>query len=342
MHQQPLQNWTGPARGSGGKAAASDPCVLRAGDSKTAVRSRPGLPNFLVVGAAKAGTTSLYHYLKEHPDIFMSRIKEPSFVSAQFLKIPQRGFRRDRKIYVSNFTDYCSLFEDSAGYGAIGEASPENLYFHEKAIGYITHFLGSPKIIMILRDPTERAFSAYMFLMRDNREYLSFEEALNQEEKRRKENWKFIWFYRDVGFYYRQVKAYAEKFGDVKVCLYDDLQRDAVSLVKGIYDFLGVDASYTPNARIRHNVSGIPRSRVLNNFFIEPSRLQSITRSVGKSILKEDSWVRLRERLRAKLLAKSEMKPETRQFLQHTYREDILRLQDLIRRDLSSWLSGCD
>ena len=165
---------------------------------------------------------------------------------------------------------------------------------------------------------------------------------MGQEERRMQEGWKFIWHYKNVGFYYQQVKAYLENFDHVMVCLFDDLKRDTVSLARDVYRFLDVDPSYMPDARTRHNVSGIPRSNILNDFFVEPSIVQRVTKKVGKAILKEDGWVRLRERLRAKLLAKAEMLPETRQHLQDTYREDIMRLQELIQRDLSPWLNGRD
>ena len=136
------------------------------------------LPNFLVVGAGKSGTTSLYHYLKAHPDVFMSRIKEPGFIVAQFIKMPQSGVGDERQSTVGNFSDYCRLFEDAEGKKAVGEASNDNLYHYERAIPYIKRFFGDIKIIIILRNPVDRAFSAYTYLLRDNREFLTFEEDL--------------------------------------------------------------------------------------------------------------------------------------------------------------------
>ena len=136
------------------------------------------LPNFLVVGAGKSGTTSLYHYLKAHPGVFMSRIKEPGFIFAQFNKMPQSGVGDERQTTVGSFSAYCRLFEDAEGKKAVGEASNDNLYHYERAIPYIKRFFGDIKIIIILRNPVDRAFSAYTYLLRDNREFLTFEEDL--------------------------------------------------------------------------------------------------------------------------------------------------------------------
>ncbi len=300
------------------------------------------LPNFLIVGAARSGTTSLYHYLKQHYDIFMPSIKEPRFILAQYMKLPPKGIGDDRHKFIANYSDYCNLFKDSAGKKAIGEASIDNLYHYDLAIKYIKKFLGNPKIIIILRDPVDRALSAYKHQVRDNREYLQFEEALSQEEKRMKDGWAFIWAYKKCGFYYNPVKAYLNNFRDVKVCLLDDLKRDAVLLIKDIYKFLEVDASFTPNTKVRHNVAGSPKLRLLNNFFLNPTKLQILTKSIGKFFLGEDRWIQLREKLRAKILASPVMKHETEKYLYDLYRDDILKLQTLIGRDLSRWLESAD
>jgi hypothetical protein len=298
------------------------------------------LPNFLVVGAARAGTTSLYYYLKQHPQIFMSRIKEPRFIFAQFTRFPTKGIGDGHSNVVQNFHDYCLLFRESSGERAIGEASPDNLYPYKDAIPTIKRFLGDPKIVIMLRNPTERAFSAYMFLVRDRREFLSFEEALDQEDERIREGWAPIWFYRDAGFYYDSVKAYSRNFSNVKACLLDDLKKDPSSLVQELFGFLGVDPAFVPDTSTQYNVSGNPRSRMLNDFFITRSRLQTVTRRVGHAILGEDNWVKLRDTLRPKLLRRTELAPETRRRLEDVYRGDVLKLQDLIEKDLSHWTSA--
>ena len=298
----------------------------------------PRLPNFLIVGANRCGTTSLYHYLKEHPEVFMSRIKEPSFFLAQSFKVPERGIGDDRRQFVTDFDDYCRLFEEAGDCKAVGEASTENLYHYDKVIPYIQRLLGNPKILISLRNPVERAFSAYSFLTSENREYLTFEEGLSQEEKRIRDGWRQIWFYKQAGFYSARVKAYLENFRDVKICLFDDLIRDPLLFIQEVYRFLGVDSSYVPDLKAKYKTSGIPRSKKINRLFEEPSRLRSAAGTVGKFFLREDRWIRLRDTVKAKSYARAEMMPETRKYLEGVYHEEIVRLQDIIQRDLSAWL----
>ena len=296
------------------------------------------LPNFLIVGASRCGTTSLYHYLKEHPDVFMSSIKEPSFILSQFSKVPKNGIGDDRKKYIGNFDDYGKLFEKAGDKKAIGEASSENLYHYERAIPTIQKFFGDPKIIIAIRNPVEKAYSAYTFLVSENREYLTFEEGLAQEEKRRQEGWGQIWFYKDAGFFARQVKAYLEGFSHVKICLFDDLKKNPLALVQDAYRFLGVDSNYVPDVRMKYKTSGIPRSKSVNKFFVLPTPMRRLARTVGKLVFGEDGWIKRRDRLKDKLYAKHEMNPETRKTLENVFRDDIMELQILIQKDLSHWL----
>lgn len=295
------------------------------------------LPNFLIVGAAKSGTTSLYYYLKEHPQVFLSPVKEPKFITSQFLKFPLKGVGDPtEKDIIKNFEDYKKLFDNVENEIAIGEASPDNLYFYELAIPTIKKYLNTPKIIIILRNPVERAFSAYLYLVRDNREYLSFEEALNEEQNRKNNNWSFIWYYKEVGLYYNQVKAYMENFPQVKVFLYEDLKNKPKQLLRELFEFLEVDTSFIPsNLNVRYNVSGIPKNRFLYNFITKPNLLKKTLRP----FLPKGLRMVIKNKLSPEaLLEKPKMKSETREYLKNFYREDIIKLQDLIKRDLSNWL----
>lgn len=297
------------------------------------------LPNFLIVGAAKSGTTSLHYYLKQHPDIFMSGIKEPEFFRSQFSRSSQIKIQWLKKNTVDTFEDYCSLFEGSSGSKAIGESSISNLYYHDKAIKYIKQYLGDPKIIIILRNPVERAFSAYTFLSWLGKEQLSFEEALDREDMRKKENFPYIWLYKAAGFYYAQVKAYMDNFSNVKIRLFDDLKKDPASLLQNVYEFLGVDSSFIPNTNYRYNASAIPRFRLVNKFFLKPpGMLRYAVRGIGEFFLKEHGWKIFREKLRYKILKKSKrLKAGTERTLYNLFTEDIRKLQILIGRDLSHW-----
>ena len=297
------------------------------------------LPNFLIVGTQKSGTTSCHYYLKQHPEIFMSAIKEPHFVAEQFFKYPPTGLGSVKifKNTIKDFDDYCKLYETAYGKKAVGESCADNLYYHEKAIPHIKHYFGDPKIIIILRNPVERAYSAYTERIRDNLEHLSFEDALEEEGKRISEGWYNGWFYRDVGFYFKPVQDYMRAFSRVKILLFDDLKQDTLSFMNEIYAFLDVDSSFVPDLKTIYNISGIPKYKRLNRFFIQPTKLQGITRRIGKFILKDDGWVRLRDTLRGKLLIKTDMNPETRRRLKEEYRDDLQKLAILTGHDLSHW-----
>ena len=213
---------------------------------------------------------------------------------------------------------------------------------NEKGVAdYIKKFLGDVKIIIILRNPIERAFSAYMHLVRDNREFLTLEEALDQEENRKRQNWEFIWYYKDVGFYYNQVKAYLESYSKVKIYLFDDLKRNPLDLVQDIYRFLEVDDLFVPsNIGEKFNISGVPKNKLINEFLTRPNPLKSAIKPLFKLFLSEHNIQRLYNELLQRNLKKPQMKPKTREYLKNLYKKDILKLQDLINRDLTHWLSS--
>lgn len=298
------------------------------------------LPNFLIVGAAKSGTTSLYYCLKQHPEVFMSPNKEPRFITAQFVKFPLGGIGDEKaeKSIVKSFDVYKKLFKKSNNEKAIGEASADNLYFYEDAIPHIKKYLGDVKIIIILRNPVERTFSSYQMFVASLREHLSFESALKAEDQRKKMNWAYGWHYKSVSFYYEQVKAYLEKFSQVKVCLYDDLKVDSLNLINDMYKFLEVDTTFIPDTSFQFNVGGVPKNKFIQKLFIKPSESSSFVKQIVKIFFSEKKINKLMERLRKKNMRKIQMKPETSEYLKNIFREDILKLQDLINRDLSHWL----
>jgi|YelNatPaOPRAMG01_1025707.scaffolds.fasta_scaffold05748_7 hypothetical protein len=301
------------------------------------------LPNFLIVGAAKSGTTSLSYYLKQHRQIYISPIKEPKFFTAQFLKFPLKGIGDDvvERHIIKTFEDYKKLFKwVTPERKAIGEASVDNLYYHENAIKQIKKYLGDPKIIIILRNPISRAFSAYTHLVRDDREKLSFEEGLQAERERMNDNWEFMWFYKDVGLYHAQVKDYLENFSNVKIYLTDDLEEKPLEILKDIFKFLEVDDEFVPDVSVKYNVSGVPKRKVY-------AKISKNLNTLGSFLEKRVNYlfpkkgikiIGFFEKVRAKEVQKPKMKPETYDALADFYRADILKTQNIIGRDLSNWL----
>jgi len=299
------------------------------------------VPNFLIVGAQKSGTTSIYNYLKQHYEVFTpERLKEPKFfVAPIFKKInhnqPLWAHVMNNSIF--EWQNYLKLFENVQKEKAIGEGSTAYLYYYETAITLIREYLEDVKIIISLRNPIDRAFSAYLHLRRDNLENISFEEALKKENCRKRLNWIPLYHLTSIGFYYNQVKAYLDTFDRVKVSLFDDLKKDSLGLVRDIYEFLEIDTSFIPDVSIKYGVTGIPKNRLIHKFLKESNILKSIVKPMIKTVISQEKRQKIIATIKTRNLQKPQMKPETREYLKKLYKEDILKLQDLIRRDLSSW-----
>lgn len=183
------------------------------------------MPNFLIIGANKAGTSSLWAYLKQHFSIYMSPIKEPMFFTTEgkVLDIDRPGNEIVLKGATNNIENYLSLFEGVSNEKAIGEAS--TAYLHNPvAAGRIKHYIPHAKLIALLRDPVERAYSNYLMYVRWGLETLDFAQAIKEEETRIRNNWPNGWHYVSLGFYYERLKRYFELFkqSQIKVYLYEE------------------------------------------------------------------------------------------------------------------------
>jgi Sulfotransferase family len=302
------------------------------------------LPNFLIIGAMKAGTTSLYHYLKQHPQVYMSNIKEPNFFALEGSNLNFNGAEGKERIQrwvkqesVTNIEEYRALFRRAANETAIGEASPLYLYSPE-APYRIRHYVPEAKLIAILRNPVERAYSAFLYMTRDGREPLrEFSQALQAEESRIRDHWEWIWHYRHLGFYYTQLKRYCDVFdrNQIKVYLYEDLRADLPSVVRDIFRFLEVDESFVPDTSLRHNVSGTPKDGLLPRLVFRRNPIKAALRPLFPQVVRQ----RISGSLRSQFLVEaSPLTPAVRRELCEVYRDDVLKLETLIKRDLSGWL----
>lgn len=299
------------------------------------------LPNFLLVGAAKSGTTAFASYLEGHPEVFLPVVKEPKFFTSQFMRFPLQG-KGDRLIEslcIRDFHRYRRLFRKAGGARAVGEASADMLYFFRRTIPLIKRYLGDVRIVILLRNPVERAFSAYRQLVRDGRETLSFRHALVREERRRRDNYEYMWHYTRVGFYYEQVKAYLENFSRGKVILYDDFVRDPAGCLAGTFRFLGVDPAFVPGTVRRVNVSRVPQGRIMKSLFklgpVKVGIYRGLTR-VGIGDARIFRWI---DSVRLYGARRVRMAPETEARLKALYRDDVEKLQGLLGRDLSGWVN---
>tara|TARA_B100000989_G_scaffold27049_2_gene17443 strand:+ start:5054 stop:5953 length:900 start_codon:yes stop_codon:yes gene_type:complete len=294
------------------------------------------LPNFLIVGAAKSGTSSLHNYLNQHPDVFMPtfknriKVKEPRF----FVKDKIYG----RVNHINNFKEYKKLFDDSSE-KARGEASVFYLFFYEEAISNIKKYLGNDvKIIIILRNPIERALSAYNHVSRTSSEHLTFEEAIRIEKLRYENNKKLTPMinYKSMGLYYKMVKAYKDNFNSVKLIFFEDFRLNPLSSVKECFEFLNINTNVEINVSQRFNSGG---KRWLNNkykwiynskkHFLKPLKY-FVSFEKRKKI---NTWFFNRFTFENNQISKRNKK-----YLINYFREDVNRLSLLINKDLDHWL----
>jgi len=292
------------------------------------------LPNFLIIGAAKGGTTSLYYYLNQHPDVYMSPVKEPRFfaLEGEVLNF-QNPDKAINQTSVTSLTEYYRLFEGVTHETAIGEASPLYLY-SAKAVERIAHYVPQAKLMAILRNPVDRAYSCYKHLIALER--FSFKEALAEENRRIEQNWAHLWHYQQAGYYYAQLSRYFNQFdkSQIEVYLFDDLKTKPLEVVQKAFSFLEVDNSFTPDLTYK-NVSNNPKVKVLQNIVSGKSSIRAASKKVFPASLRSNLAKRIR-RWNSKDFPP--MSKEVRLQLIESYREDVLKLQDLIDRDLSHWL----
>ncbi len=301
------------------------------------------LPNFLIVGGAKCGTDALYSYLAQHPQIYMSPIKEPMFFAVEGQENIAYVGPGDREAlqrwgeWVPRLDQYEALFAAVSTESAVGEASTWYLY-NESAHQRIHHYIPQVKLIALLRNPVDRAYSAFNMLLRDGRETTpDFCKALAAEEERIRAKWEPMWHYCRMGFYYTQLKRYYDTFdaSQIRVVLYDDFNSRPAEVVRDLFTFLEVDDRFEPDVSARHNVSLVPTNPTVHRFVAGQHPLKSVVKSVLPPEFRQRVKARL---LEPNLVRPAPLPPEVRRQLVDVFRPDISQLQDLLEKDLSCWL----
>ena len=296
------------------------------------------MPNFLIVGAHKSGTTSLYHYLRQHPQIYMSPQKEPGFFVYEDAPPDFTGPGTATRLRdeITDIEAYRRLFDGVRDELAIGEAS--GIYMQQsRAVERIRHYVPEARIVAILRDPASRVFSSFTQLRRDGYEpEADLRKALAKEDERRAQNWGYAWYHRRRGFTHDILKQYIEAFGRdrVRVYLYDDLCDDPAKLLADLFTFLDVDPGFRPDVAQRFNVSGVPKFPRLHRLVAGPTALNRLAHWLLPFSTRSYIRARTIDRLQVRVRLDDAMRRE----LIAIYRDDILRLQELIGRDLQHWL----
>jgi hypothetical protein len=295
------------------------------------------LPNFLIIGAPRSGTTTLYASLLQHPDVFLSRPKEPMFFILE--GGPERYPGPRSPAGARSLEEYQALFRGAELKKAVGEASPCYL-FSPMAPYRIQHHIPDSKFIAILRNPVDRAYSHFIFHRMYGAEPLAdFEKAVSAEEERKRKGWFFLWAYRGMSLYGEQIERYFSIFQkrQFRFYLFEDLVSDPHGLLADIFRFLGVDDRVRIHLPERNNPSGIPRHRSIHDFFSRPNFLKT---QLKKIIPERVQFLLLARFFRWSYVEKPALTEDIRGRMLEMFREDILRTQDLIQRDLSAWLEA--
>lgn len=295
-------------------------------------------PNFFIVGAPKSGTTTLYRWLQQHPGVFMSAKKEPLFFCGIRDDFSGPGSEPLNRWIVRDEAEYARLFLPGSGFPLRGEASTDYLAF-EGAAAAIHASVPDARIVMVLRNPVERAFSEHRHLLRDGVEpNRSFRRALDLEEERRAAGWIPLFWHKHRGLYAAQVARYLDRFGDrVRIYLYEELSASPGELTADLFRFLGVEPVALDRST-RYNVSrsNVPRSRTLESV-ASGRRVPGWLKRRAAALLGRERIEAARAWLRSRNRTDIRLHPADRRHLVEYFDDDIVRLERIIGKDLSAW-----
>ncbi len=277
------------------------------------------VPNFLIIGDIKAGSTSLYFYLKQHPNVYMpADLKELRYFS--FDKDNPYHIRA-KSTRVRTFKEYQSYFGKCVDEKAIGEASPSYLR-SPIAAKKIVKKLPDVKLIVSLRNPADRLYSSYMMSSR-TAPTKGFDEHCFSADA--------AWI--KANYYWSDLKRYYDIFDKekIKVILFDELKENTLETIADLFRFLNVDDTFVPNISV-HNKGGIPRNQLYFKLLL------TLKNNLKNYIRPSPRNKRIWTYLRSNSLTESKIDPHIRKKILEICEDDILRTQELVNRDLSSWL----
>ena len=279
--------------------------------------------NLFIVGTPKAGTTSLHHYLNEFPEILMSIRKEPDFFSDREIQEQGLYYGNSR---INTLSKYNSLFSSWTDESIIGEASVSYLFYPDVP-ERIKLYNENSKIIIMLRDPIERAFSHYLMDYRLGLTSDTFEEEFD------KKNTLNFQQYFLLGNYFHQVKRYLDIFGkeNVHIIWYSDFKENTANELNKVISFLEINTDFRVDFNKVHNSFSMPK----NNFI---RKIYSIVwlRKTLSFLLPENLLIYIKTVLFNKV-NKPKLSERTRELLYEYYLPDIQSLEKLLSVNLSQW-----
>jgi len=289
------------------------------------------LPNFYVVGAQKSATTSIHHYLMQHPEIYLPEQKETKFF------VDDNKYHNGLKFYEETY------FSDRKNQKIIGEIDPDYMYFEDALDRMVNDLeIKELKFVFILRNPVDRAFSHYLMTYRRGLEKMSFSEAIKAEAGRIRKNYDFKMHYSYVtrGYYHDQIKRFLSYIDSqqIYIMLTEELKADPGKALNGLYGFLGITNDFLPdNINEKFHKSMIPK----NMWLLDRIRKETFEKKILRMILPSKI---IREKIRARLISKNltskhdmKLSQEMKTMLSNLYKEKNILLSNLIDKDLSHW-----
>lgn len=291
-------------------------------------------PDFIIVGAVKSGTTSLFHYLNQHPSIFLPKSKELSYFA-----------RSEGAGSIATMEEYLTFFSAAREFHTVGEVSTAYLYSATAAKEIASHIGPDVKIIIMLRNPVDMAYSLWGQNTRDGGETLALEDAIAAESQRihdpdfRKaiSGWIFNYAYVERARYAGQVKRYLEIFGKERVAIYifEEFFGNIEASFKNLLEFLGVDPEFKLNHYKKHNPQGEVRSRLLHKLYFENSNLAEWIRPLVPARLRRAIMMILYD-LNTRISPRVPLSDEQYNRLMKIFEADIRELEEVLGRKLTS------
>ncbi|MBY0499588.1 MAG: sulfotransferase domain-containing protein [Nitrosomonas sp.] len=280
------------------------------------------LPDFVVIGAFKAGSTSLHHYFSQHPSVFMTKVKEPNFFAFDSKNKVHAEMNR-QQFMVTSLSEYESLFDDARVDQIKGEVSPYYLY-SSVALQKMKEIVPTIKMIACLRNPVGRAYSHYLMRLRSGKETKSPEEAFSEDA-----------FWVRASLYANAIQSYQQIFDNnqLKFVLFDDLINDPQTLMSELFSFIGADSNFQVNTDYRFNPGGTPKLPWLHHGLSALKRIPGLRQYTPPFIRNRLARIRDKNLAPAKVLSM-----DVQQQWLKFYRDDISRVQDILHLDLSDWL----
>ncbi|MGH9622014.1 MAG: sulfotransferase [Bryobacteraceae bacterium] len=314
----------------------------------------PRTPNFFIAGAPKAGTDALYYDLDQHPDIYMSPLKEPCYFSSEirvgaFEANLQKRMRKEAEAtreyiagpirekrfggIISEWEDYLRLFAGAKHEKRIGEGSVTYLW-SKTAAAAIASRIPDARILIVLRNPAERAFAQYLKSVSDGTVACSFGQHLQACFSHSKECLGLLHPFLEYGMYGEQIARYLTVFPreQISISIFEEIAVNPSKWLADICESLGVSTAFSPDYGRGHYRPNVPRLVRLTQAAQRCGAWDIASRCIPKQLKTPIKHAVYRQPQSLK------MEPENREFLRGYYRDDIRHLEDLLKKDLSIWL----